>query len=442
MTRFTRAVSFFFGLAMGVVARPAAAQDSTFRGVTLVGNYDPLRDKVGVVVMPISGAFGDSVRTILQRDLDYSDRFTVLPVDTTDPSALRAAGSSGLNYPLFQRLNASAIVQVTLVPTGFHVVLHDVGKSAVINVSEFAAPANGLSRDWRMAVHRVSDEVERWVTGQRGISASRIAYIRGTGSQAAMRIVDSDGADEITVPTDECGLSPAWNSSGTMLVYATCGAGSRVLTIDLATGRSRPLIGPTRNVSYSTPIFAPDGNSVIYTRAGENGSDLYALGLAAGEQPRRLTTRRGFDDAAPTMSPDGRRIVYVGDILGHMELYIMDADGTGSNVLTNYAENGELYRSDPDWSPDGRRIAYQERVRGVFQIRTIRPDGGASKYLTSEGENEQPSWAPDGRHLVFTSNRTGVRQLWVMDTESGRLRQLTKSSGSRIAAWSPRLSAP
>ena len=39
-------------------------------------------------------------------------------------------------------------------------------------------------------------------------------------------------------------------------MYTTYGTSSRVLVIDLATGRSRAVIGPTRNTLYVTPIFA------------------------------------------------------------------------------------------------------------------------------------------------------------------------------------------
>jgi TolB protein len=445
MTRFVRVRSmlFVFAAATLLPLSRVIAQDTTFRGITLVGAYDPLRDKFSTVVLPVAGAFGDSVRAIVQRDLDFTDRFTIVPVDTSDPAALRGSGAGGLNYGLFSRLSVAVIVQITSVASGLHVAMHDVAKGQVVNVGEFALPSSGLNRDWRMAVHRVSDEITRWATGQRGIAATRVAYVRGTGDNAAIRVVDSDGADEITVPTDACGLSPAWNPTATLVAYTTCGASSRLYVIDLTNGRSRGLLGPTRNVSYSTPIFAPGGSSLLYTRIGEDGgADIYSVGVAGGDTPRRLTVGRGVQNSSPTASPDGARIVYVGNALGRPELYIMDADGTNAEVLTNYEDSEKNYRSDPDWSPDGRLIAYQEMLNGKFQVRTIKPSGTAPKYLTSEGENEQPSWAPDGRHLVFTSTRSGVRQLWVMDTESGRTRQLTKAAGSRLAAWSPRIAVP
>src|SRR5690348_18359645 len=89
-------------LALAAASTTLRAQDSIPKGVFLNGNYDPLRDKLAIVVLPVAGAFGDSIRAIVQRDLDFSDRFAVLPIDVSDPSAFRNAGASGgLNYPLF-----------------------------------------------------------------------------------------------------------------------------------------------------------------------------------------------------------------------------------------------------------------------------------------------------------------------------------------------------
>ena len=438
-----RALAALVSLSVPVAPRIARAQDTTFRGITIAGTYDPRRDKAGIVVLPVTGAFGDSIRTIIQRDLDWSDRFNVIPVEQADSAGLRQPGpGKALNYSLFGKLGAVAVAQVTTVPTGLHVALHDVARGAVINVDEIALPANALGREWRLAVHRASDQIERWVTGQPGIAATRIAYIRGN----SIRIVDSDGFGEITVPTEENGYSPAWHPSGNLLVYSTFGVagrgGSRILLIDLLTGRSRTLVPPARNATVLTPVFTRDGSSVVYSRAGEGGSDLFIVNVDGNDPPRRLTPSRGFENTNPAISPDGRRIAYTTDILGRQELYIMDSDGTHADVLTNYDFSEKNYRAEPDWAPDNSLIAYQERINGRFQLRTIPVRGGTPKLLTSDGENEQPSWAPDSRHLVFTSNRTGVRQLWVMDVQSGRLRQLTRSAGSRLAAWSPRLSGP
>jgi TolB protein len=437
LPKFSLRIAPLIGVLSFAALTSAAAQDTTFRGVMISGSYDPLRDKIGITVLPVSGAYGDSIRTIISRDLDFSDRFTVIAVDSADPNALRPAAGGTLNYALFARLNATAVVQITTGGTGLHVVLHDVAHSKIQNIGDFALPSTGLGRDWRLGVHRVSDEIERWMTGQRGIAATRVAFMRGQ----AIRIVDSDGASEITVPTEPDASSPAWSPNGESLVYTTFGTSSRVLILDLATGRSRSLIGPTRNTTYLTPVFGPNGSSVIYSREGERGSDIFSIPIAGGT-PQQLTTGRGSANIMPTLSPNGRQIVFMSGRSGPPELYIMDSDGSNARTLTDYDFSEKNYRSDPDFSADGRLIAYQERINERFQIRTIRLTGSTPKQLTSDGVNEQPSWAPDGRHLVFTSNRSGVRQLWVLDTESNRIRQLTKAGGSRLASWSTRLSAP
>jgi TolB protein len=431
----------FHSFALGVVLVLAPivairAQDSTARGVTIGLSYDP-SSRPGIVVLPVAGATGDSVRAIVQRDLDYSDRFTVIPIAGSDPNAFRGdAPGSALNYPLFARLGAVAVVQMTPTDGGVHVALHDVAKGSVLSVDDFALPAQLGGREWRMAVHGVSDEIERWVTGQKGIAQTRIAYVESN----TIRIIDSDGAGEESISATPNAMSPAWNPSGTLLTYSTFGATSRIMIVDVRTRQSRSLPNATPMNTNLTPVFSPDGSSIVYSHASETGSDLYMVMTEDNTPARRISVGRGTDNAQPTFSPDGRRLAFTSGRAGHPEVYIMDADGTNAELLTSFDFGDKNYRSDPDWSPDGRLVAFQSQFPGGrFQLMTISLRDRSTKLLTSEGSNEQPSWAPDGRHIVFTSTRSGRRQLWVLDTESGRMRQLTRTSGARLAAWSARL---
>lgn len=427
-SRFAAVAALFVLIA---VPGRVSAQDTTRRGVTVGITYDP-SSKPGLVVLPVQGANADSVRTIVQRDLDYGDLFTVVTLDATNPATFRIAGGA-LNYPLFAKLGAVAIVQMTVTPRGLHVALHDVAKRGVASVEDFALPGAPLGRDWRMAVHGASDQIEQWITGRPGIARTRVAFVRGNG----LRLVDSDGWGEVPLPVVGQVLSPTWSPSARVLAYATFGVDSRIAVLDLGSGRTR-VLAATPNFTNLTPTFSPDGRSIVYSHADENGSDLYHV-AADGSGARRITVGRGSDNAQPTFSPDGRRIAFTSGRAGHPEIYIMDADGTNPELLTSFDFGDQNYRSDPDWSPDGRAVAFQSQFSGRFQIMTINLSDRGTKLLTSEGANEQPSWAPDGRHLVFTSTRGGARDLWVIDTESGRMRQLTHAAGSRLAAWSPRL---
>ncbi|HEU4721655.1 MAG TPA: hypothetical protein VFS59_09875 [Gemmatimonadaceae bacterium] len=417
-------------LAALLVAAPLAAQDTTSRGVRIGLTYDP-GSKPGVVVLPVSGARGDSVRAIIQRDFDYGDR--VNPIVLDGSVALEAARSAGPNWPLLARLGAAAAVQVTPTPTGFHLAVYNVATRQTALVRDYASTGAADSRAWRATLHRIADELEESFTGVRGIAGTRVLFERGR----RIWVVDSDG--EGATPVSDAGtpVSPAWHPNGRMITYATYRpAGISVL--DLASGRARTLV--SGQGVYISPIFTPDGSSVIYAHGVENGVDLYTASLSGGGG-RRLSVGRGSDNVSPSFSPDGRRIAFMSGRAGHPEIYTMDADGTNVDLLTPLAFGENAYRASPDWSPDGRLVAFQSMIAGNFQVLTINLRDRSLKQLTSDGRNEDPSWAPDGRHITFVSNRTGTRQLWVLDIESGRTRQLTRGAAVRLPAWSPRLRA-
>lgn len=414
----------------------ARAQDTTKRGVTIGLTYDP-SSRPGIAVLPVPGPFGDSIATMLQRDIDYSDRFTIVPLAGADPTTFRGTTpGADLNYALFARLGAAAVVQASATDASLHVALHDVAKGGVMNVADFALPPRPNSRDWRMAVHGASDEIERWITGLKGIAQTRIAFVQGKH----IRLVDSDGGDDEVTQVSGNAMSPAWSPDGSRLVYSTFGTSSRIVIYDLHTGRSHVMHNATPANANLTPVFSPDGTSIVYAHADDNGSDLFMISVDDAAPARRISVGRGSDNVQPSFSPEGRRIAFTSGRLGHPEVYIMDADGTNAELLTSFDFGDQNYRTDPDWSPDGRMVAFQSRFAdGRFQIMTISLRDRSTKLLTSEGSNEEPSWAPDGRHLVFASNRSGARELWVLDTESGRLRQLTHDDGAELPAWSARL---
>lgn len=424
------------GLALGAVlaATACGAQDTTSRpgvriGLTYAGTNP------GVLVLPIAGPHGDSIRTIVQRDLDHGDRVRLVAATGPLPAGQDRAGN--FNYKLYGELGVQGLVQIVERPDGaLRAILHDIGQAKAIGTRDFPAATPALGPRWRMSVHALADELEEWLTGTRGVSATRVAFVR----ERRVWLVDSDGHG-VEAITDGPVMSPAWHPSGRYLAYQGYNdRGSQIAVRDLETGQSRFLVA-TRSGLNMTPAWFPDGQQLVYAHGLEAGTDLYVANPFGSGAARQVTVGRGTDNVSPTVSPDGRRVAFTSGRSGHPEVYISDADGTNPELLTPYDYGAQSYRSNPDWSPDGRTVAFQSQIAGQFQVMTIALRDRALKQLTSEGVNEDPSWAPDGRHLVFTSNRSGRRELWVMDVESGRARQLTKGGDARLAAWSPRLAA-
>ncbi|MFM8603381.1 MAG: hypothetical protein ACKOC2_04725, partial [Gemmatimonadota bacterium] len=261
----------------------------------------------GVYLLPVGGADGDSVRLIIARDLEFGHRLTVI-----SPDADRGAPTGRLNYPLYARLGAAGVVQVVLQADGSALVtLHDVVAAQAQETRRFALPGPRLSPAWRLAVHGIADVIEEWVTGTRGVAATRVLFVRG----GALWQIDSDGANERPVSGVGAALGPAWHPDGRSIAFARMrDDGTSVVVHELASGEERRVrTGAPLSLS---PAFSPDGKWLAFA-AGESGTDLYVVPVGAWEEsPLRVTVGRGSTNAQPTFAPDGRRIAFTSSRLG------------------------------------------------------------------------------------------------------------------------------
>jgi TolB protein len=214
--------------------------------------------------------------------------------------------------------------------------------------------------------------------------------------------------------------------------------GGSLFVQDVASGRRRVVPPSEQGLNY-TPVLSPDGRTLVFTRSGEDGTDLYSWNLADNCCLQRLTVGRFADNLSPTFSPDGRRIAYVSTRAGLPQIYVMSADGTGQELFAPFDYGVTGSSNAPEWSSDGLSVVFHRDVGGSPQIFVMDVGSRTVRQLTSAGRNEDPTWAPDGRHLAFVSDRTGSRQVWVIDLETGRVRQLTRGGEARLPAWSARI---
>lgn len=182
------------------------------------------------------------------------------------------------------------------------------------------------------------------------------------------------------------------------------------------------------------PAYSPDGRLIAF--AGRRGAsfDLFVMN-ADGTGTRQLTSTRE-NDGQPAWSPDGERIVFQRGDPAH--LYVMTADGSSARRLTD----DTAPETQPAWSPNGDWIAYVRRTPGteVREIWLVRPDGSKRRQLTALGAAvDAPAWSPDGRWIAFGSNDEDDRfEVYVIGVDGTGLRRLTSSSEAAFEpAWSP-----
>lgn len=358
---------------------------------------------------------GDSIRSVLARDLDSSDWIRILSPDSIQgaDAILQVAPGRG-SFPA-----ASPVLRVTLID------------GATRRVYRWADMPAGD----RWALHGIADVVQEWVTGHRGVAQTRLAYV----SRGALHVVDADGTNDRVVSRGGIPLSPAWRHDGRALVYTELRpSGSHIVELELQQrGLPAPVPLPAIPSGLNiTPVYSPDDRWIVFAHGGDRHTMLMASPRDGSAPPRVIAPADDADNTSPAFSPDGGRIAFTSGHSARPQVYSIAVDGTDERLETPLPAQGRSYRASPDWSPDGRTIAFEQQ-NGTFQIWTVTLPEHTMRRLTSVGENEDPTWAPDGRHLAFTSTRGSDRDIWVMDSWSGRLRQVTRVGDARLAAWSP-----
>jgi TolB protein len=425
-------------LAAGLVASSAMAQDTSQvkEGVRIGVDYTPGM-RPGLVVVPGTGI--DSVRAIMRRDLDFTDRFEMITVADLPSGSTADRGSTeagtGVNYQLYKSLGAQFAVELVEGAGRVTARLHDLSEGKVQSQKAVALPSSA-NAEFRLEVHRLADEVARWASGMPGAAASRLLFVSG----GRVYRIDSDGHDLTPLtPGGQTALSPAWSPDGQRLAFTQLGQGRGGIVVQSLSGATSFVVPGSQTALNITPAFSPDGRTLAFAHSDERGTDIYTANVIERCCAQRLTVGRFADNLSPTFSPDGRRIAFISTRAGPPQLYVMAANGTDQELLAPFDYGATGSTNAPDWSPDGASVVFHREVSYSPQIFLVDVVARRVRQLTSSGRNEDPTWAPDGRHVAFISDRSGRRQIWIVDVETGRVRQLGTPGAARLPSWSRRL---
>jgi TolB protein len=292
-----------------------------------------------------------------------------------------------------------------------------------------------LPADLRLAAHRTADEIYQAITGERGVFATRIAYVTRNGRRHALHVTDADGeGGQVALASAEPIISPAWSPDGRELAYVSFESQKAVVWVQsVMTGQRRQLAN--FRGSNSAPAWSPDGRELVVTLSTAGIAQLFVMPREGGT-PRRLTTSNSIDTEA-TYSPDGRLVYFVSDRGGGPQIYRVPAAGGAPERVTFTG----AHNISPSVSPDGRLLAYVARQsNGAFKVAVLDIDGsgGPPRLLTDTTDDESPSFAPNGRLIVYTS-RENRRDVLMTTTLDGKIKTRLVSSGADMLepAWGP-----
>lgn len=167
----------------------------------------------------------------------------------------------------------------------------------------------------------------------------------------------------------------------------------------------------TVSESQSTLITLPTGGGVsprigpdyIVYRAPMSGRDGLWRIATDGTATELWNGTNGRAVSAPAISGDGQRIAFTVQSAERTQLYVMNADGTGTRRIAEQLD----VRGAPAWAPDGRTLVVGVNEGGEPHLFKIGVDGRDPVRLVKEYSTD-PTWSPNGTFLVYSGADVGT----------------------------------
>lgn len=174
---------------------------------------------------------------------------------------------------------------------------------------------------------------------------------------------------------------------------------------------------------------------ILFQSDREGPTRLYVLDVATAAV-RRVGGAGDWMDEEPSWSNDGRRIAFSSTRgqKGNLDIFVMNADGTGVTRLTDHP----AAEQDPAWAPDDKSLFFTGERDGRGEIyRVWIADRRVERITSGINRAIMPAVSRDGRYLAYAAQTIMNFQLHLLDLTNGTSRQITSGEGSCRAAFSP-----
>ncbi len=237
---------------------------------------------------------------------------------------------------------------------------------------------------------------------------TRIAFDSTRDGNRDIYIMNADGSGQTNLTNNSplSDLSPAWSPDGARIAFISGSKGNwDIYTMKVDGGRQTNL---TNNSGWwssppQLPAWSPDGTRIAFLFGY-----VYVMN-ADGSGQANLTDLGVWSlDSHPAWSPDGTRIAFDHEEAADtLRIYVVNADGSdlrplpsapGGDCDSDWAMRDWSYH--PTWSPDGTFIAFVSLrdCAADVDIYVMNADGSGQPKLTSYNPGwltvSHPAWSP------------------------------------------------
>jgi len=214
---------------------------------------------------------------------------------------------------------------------------------------------------------------------------SKIVFADQTSlDKSQLFIMNSDGSGRRQITYSQSSSSdPAWSPNGNEIAFTREG---RIYIQDLHSNSERVVLeGPD---NYYFPAWSPDAQEIAFLAS--SGGLISSLNVG---------TREGLDvhvvakiaawNSPPAWSPNGDWIAY-GCYMNDWQVCKINLNSGLTLVLTEESANGS-----PSWSSDGKWITYSSYRDDNWEVYLMRADGSDQQRITNDWlQNFGPVWRP------------------------------------------------
>jgi dipeptidyl aminopeptidase/acylaminoacyl peptidase len=301
-------------------------------------------------------------------------------------------------------------------------------------------------------------------TAVAGAAQGQIAFVY----QGDIWLISADGKAQRRLTTDGGYSTPRWSPDASRLAFVRGTGVQGRLGLMNADGSGKKLLAGTAGAGDAGPVWSPRGNLVAFTHTAEMNGDGQLdvrdesevwLVEADGSNPRRLVAGRD-----PAWSPEGLRLAFVTNGVVSTQapyrhdnsLNLVNTQGQNEWTLLTVAKvpsqlnvGGGVTLSPsttllkaPSWRADGQRLACTTQGHTGLVL-TLNLSGADLKVVDTsyEGGFGRALYAPVGEYLAYEAQPpSGAGEIGVVDgsgNKIGTLGGVRKGLHFTELAWAP-----